>query len=203
MPYKNLQEGREKTLARLKKYKKASLKFINRYKNFYGCKFCGEKNFICLDFHHINKKNKRSFKLLRKYPLKHIKEEIKKCIILCRNCHNKLHYEERNINYKLKIEKLKKKLFTLISLKEKKNLKRRIERTKKAAYINSLKSKNKCKICGEKNIGCLLFHHLDPLKKRISIEYLPTHFGIKTIKEELKKCIILCQNCHTKLHNKK
>ena len=56
MPYKNLQEGREKTLARLKKYKKVGLKFINRYKKFYGCKFCGEKNPICLDFHHISRK---------------------------------------------------------------------------------------------------------------------------------------------------
>jgi len=61
-----------------------------------GCS-CGEKHFACLDFHHINQKEKLfeiSSASRLGYGLEKIKEEIKKCIIICKNCHAKLHWKE-------------------------------------------------------------------------------------------------------------
>ena len=55
-----------------------------------GCVVCGEKDVCCLDFHHLYNK---SFNLAsaREVSTERIKEEIKKCIVLCANCHRKLH----------------------------------------------------------------------------------------------------------------
>lgn len=58
------------------------------------CQNCGESEFICLDYHHVDPKKKKknvssiihcghSFELL--------KSELEKCIILCSNCHRKYH----------------------------------------------------------------------------------------------------------------
>jgi hypothetical protein len=69
--------------------------FLNEYKSYKGCKKCGEKDFACLDFHHADeeKKNNNICKMVRKcYSIETIKKEIELCIILCANCHRKLHY---------------------------------------------------------------------------------------------------------------
>lgn len=55
-----------------------------------GCLICGEKDPCCLDFHHLYNK---SFNLAsaREVSVKRLKEEAEKCVILCANCHRKLH----------------------------------------------------------------------------------------------------------------
>ena len=55
-----------------------------------------------------------------------------------------------------------------------------------------------CSKCGESHIACLEFHHLDPSKKEFLISKIKTSKNKLT--EELKKCIVLCSNCHRKLH---
>lgn len=61
------------------------------YKQKTGCAFCPETDHVALDFHHINRKTKlfnlancanRSEKL--------IWEEVKKCKVVCANCHRKI-----------------------------------------------------------------------------------------------------------------
>ena len=56
-----------------------------------GCKVCGEKEICTLDYHHLSDKEENVAKLLRGGSLKRVKEEIKKCVVLCSNCHRKLH----------------------------------------------------------------------------------------------------------------
>lgn len=63
------------------------------------CGFDGEKHFEAIDFHHRNPKVKK-FNISRgfHFPLtskrvEAMKEEFKKCVILCRNCHTILHYQ--------------------------------------------------------------------------------------------------------------
>jgi predicted HNH restriction endonuclease len=57
----------------------------------------------------------------------------------------------------------------------------------------------KCKKCGyNKCIKALTFHHLGG--KDASVSRLSCRSGWKTIEEEIKKCIILCLNCHMELH---
>lgn len=68
-------------------------------------------------------------------------------------------------------------------------------KTKK--YINELKEKSCCSKCGIKHPAVLDFHHKDPNKKKIEVSKAS---GIHNIKQEIKKCEILCSNCHRILH---
>ena len=85
-------------------YIKKSLIYKQKIKNWYieykknlKCKVCGESHPATLDFHHINKSTKSASvgKLANLSSLKKLKAEIKKCYILCSNCHRKKHYKER------------------------------------------------------------------------------------------------------------
>lgn len=59
----------------------------------------------------------------------------------------------------------------------------------------------KCSQCGyNKNNAALDFHHVNPEEKET------TWYGMRSkewefIEQELKKCILLCSNCHRELHN--
>lgn len=66
--------------------------FLKRIKESLGCAICrNEFNSVVLDCHHVkNKTNDIATILGMKSPKKLI-EELKKCIILCANCHRKLH----------------------------------------------------------------------------------------------------------------
>ena len=76
------------------KYKRRNKDFINEYKANKGCEFCSENTPVCLDFHHINPKIKDwniSVMCRGANSIQTIQEEINKCIVICSNCHRKLH----------------------------------------------------------------------------------------------------------------
>lgn len=86
-------------LNRNEKFRKQKLMWINSFKK-EGCIKCGDKRQYVLDFHHLDP-NKKDFNVSSgRYGYEKIKEEIEKCIILCRNCHSEFHYlkKEKNIN---------------------------------------------------------------------------------------------------------
>ena len=80
-------EGRLRTRAKWKEFRSTL-----------ACTKCGENHPATLDFHHVIKDNKRSVStLIRNNAFKAAMKEIEeKCIVLCSNCHRKLHDEERN-----------------------------------------------------------------------------------------------------------
>jgi len=45
----------------------------------------------------------------------------------------------------------------------------------------------------------LVFHHKDPLKKSFEISNAASR-SVSAIREELLKCILLCNRCHSELH---
>lgn len=61
-----------------------------------------------------------------------------------------------------------------------------------------------CCICGyNKCTSALVLHHLDPAKKEFSLGAIranPKNWDL--IVKELKKCILLCHNCHSEIHEK-
>lgn len=61
----------------------------------------------------------------------------------------------------------------------------------------------KCQICGySKNIAALTFHHLNPNDKSISLDMRSfSNNSLKKLEKEINKCILLCMNCHTEIHN--
>lgn len=61
----------------------------------------------------------------------------------------------------------------------------------------------KCQICGyDKNYAALQFHHINPKEKNgsLSIDNLRA-VSWDWCLTELKKCQLLCSNCHTEQHN--
>lgn len=69
------------------------------------CAKCGDSRGYVLDFHHINpeeKENTIARMTSNNYELNKVYDEIKKCIVLCANCHREFHYlENQNENYTL------------------------------------------------------------------------------------------------------
>jgi len=61
----------------------------------------------------------------------------------------------------------------------------------------------RCNICGyNKNLSSLCFHHVEPSLKSFPLDF--KNFGnrkLSALKEEAKKCRLLCHNCHFELHN--
>jgi hypothetical protein len=61
-----------------------------------------------------------------------------------------------------------------------------------------------CQICGYNKCNASLeFHHLDPSKKDIGLANIranPKSWD-NVVVPELKKCILLCANCHREVHN--
>ena len=77
--------------------KKRNRLFLKKVKSRYPCQMCGYNK--CNDakhFHHIKKGSKRKVSQMPEYSIESIKEEIRKCIILCANCHAEVHEKERN-----------------------------------------------------------------------------------------------------------
>lgn len=102
-----------------------------------------------------------------------------KCIE-CSKIYNKNHYQR---NKKIYIQRASK---------------RRQEFKK---WWNDFKSQLKCIKCGEAHPSCITFHHRDPTKKEFGISQLTHTFrSKKKVLEEIKKCDVLCFNCHVKLH---
>ena len=86
-----------------KDFHKSRIEFIHRFKQIYGCVKCGEKKSYMLDLHHIDPTIK-SFDMseggFRGFDV--LKDEMRKCVILCKNHHYEFHYLERNKNINIK-----------------------------------------------------------------------------------------------------
>ena len=57
-----------------------------------------------------------------------------------------------------------------------------------------------CQVCGyDRYVGSLHFHHIDPRKKGFSIT-AQANRSWSSVEKELKKCVLLCANCHGETH---
>lgn len=144
------------------------------------CQNCGEDNIFKLVFHHIESQEKELKMANYKDSKFKLFDEIKKCKLLCNNCHREFHFNIDN----------------------KKDYSRRLG---KRIYLNY--KGVSCIKCGyDKCQASLTFHHRDPDIKEFSIGSISERINSindidKKIKEELDKCDILCANCHTVEHS--
>ena len=62
---------------------------------------------------------------------------------------------------------------------------------------------NKCELCGyAKNHAALEFHHKNPEEKLFQLDLRSlSNRRWELIEKEVKKCQLLCSNCHAELHN--
>jgi hypothetical protein len=67
--------------------------WVTQHKLIMGCLGCDEQDPCCLDLHHEDpsKKDDEIAALVRTAPLHVVKAEAAKCIVICSNCHRKLH----------------------------------------------------------------------------------------------------------------
>jgi hypothetical protein len=62
----------------------------------------------------------------------------------------------------------------------------------------------KCQLCGyDKCIDALHFHHVDPSTKEASPSYVIMRKTWAIAYEELKKCVLVCANCHAEIHHQR
>jgi len=81
-----------------------------------------------------------------------------------------------------------------------------IQEYKKTAFIRNGKKLvklrkekgNKCVLCGYNDeLRILEFHHLRDKSFTVGAN---SYRSIKELREEIKKCVLLCPNCHRKIH---
>lgn len=69
-------------------------------------------------------------------------------------------------------------------------------------WLRDWKAEHKCERCPEDHPACLDFHHKDPKSKEGNMAEIAHSrgWGIERMKKEISKCLLLCANCHRKLH---
>lgn len=181
-------EGTNRKQVRVNHKKK--MKAIEIYGQ-YKCKICGYKKCTTsLSFHHLdpNEKDGRIMQM----SLDNIMSEIKKCILVCGNCHREIHAGLHPDILKVvpsnKYESIRKR---------ERSIRYKVE---KVNYLGG-----KCISCNyNKHISGLDFHHKDPSSKLFGIsEGLHTFHSLTSDIDEVNKCVLLCSNCHNELHSSK
>lgn len=88
--YKSIPSEREKARIRGKKNKDLNRKFVYEYFSQSQCVKCGETDPVVLEFDHVEPTEKlKAVSQLVCYSRKTLEEEIKKCQVLCANCHRR------------------------------------------------------------------------------------------------------------------
>jgi len=77
-----------------------------------------------------------------------------------------------------------------------------VKRRKKLKEMALIYGGGKCAICRyNKCSRALVFHHIDPDKKDFGLSVRGLTRSWEKVKAELKKCILLCSNCHAEVHD--
>jgi hypothetical protein len=74
-----------------------------------SCGICGESRPWVLDFHHRDPKEKKTGitgAIVLGWSLERIMEEVRKCDVICANCHRDLHWKERTGSFTLRGSKV-------------------------------------------------------------------------------------------------
>lgn len=77
----------------------------------------------------------------------------------------------------------------------------------KKNWVENYKSENSCQVCREGFEDCLVFHHVngdekDALVSRMKRTSYDEH-TLQDVKDEVDKCVLLCANCHRKVHSER
>lgn len=67
-------------------------------------------------------------------------------------------------------------------------------------WLKEYKAGLHCVLCFEEDESCFDFHHTDPATKDGTIADLVYGRSTQGLLLEIEKCVILCANCHRKVH---
>jgi len=115
---------------------------------------------------------------------RHSRRGYQSLCITCKAAYNREHYKKDRTKY--------------LARAKVSNQKRREEI---AQQLTQYLFKHSCS-CGEADPVVLEFHHRDPSQKEAGINQLMYQRGLSwgTVIKEIKKCRVLCANCHRRLH---
>ena len=190
-------------------------KFISSHKH---RKYCSDKCFEEYRRKYVNQRDKNHY--IKNKTCKHCGEVVKSIRedLYSGGCCKKQECIEKEKLFRIRKSKLKwynknkknpvrnKKKDAEASKKYRKLRRKRINvkdsyRKKKRDWICNLKKVSKCLRCGDNRFYCLDFHHRIPSEKDFSISHaISGKYGHDRILEEIKKCIVLCKNCHSEVH---
>lgn len=154
-----------------------------------GCP-CGETRIECLMFHHKNEEQKEfniSESLSGNLTNAEILNEIRKCVVVCSNCHADIH------GSRLRELILINRAVAVLAYGR--------QPVENIEYIDSVLRSSGCVICGDRNVRHLCFHHKDKETKMFNIaggSY--SNRSIITLQNEVQKCEVMCENCHRVKH---
>lgn len=80
---------------------------------------------------------------------------------------------------------------------------RKSHKIRLGTWYRNLKYVTGCWFCSEYEPCCLDYHHLDPTTKEMCLSDMvfKHRFARARVLEEIKKCILLCSNCHRKVES--
>ena len=226
--YRQKRKNGYKTYSKCKKchnkfiyFRLVKLKQDMIYKMGGKCMLCGhEYHYSVYDLHHIDVSVKEfSWNHLKFQNKATREEELKKCLLLCANCHRKVHLiekvEEPNKKFiQSKNNKiclycgtltttnnsfLKKKKYVCYTYCKKCFIKLTLFNTQELKQKIVHYKGEKCVDCGEIFDSRLYdLHHINQEEKEFNIS--SKRISFEKLKPELDKCVLLCPNCHRIRH---
>lgn len=101
----------------------------------------------------------------------------------CKRCADLASERWRKANNERKLEKQKQRLAQILN------------------EFREWKREQGCYICDESEPVCLDMHHLDPSEKEDTVSNLIAKgYSKESWLKEANKCIVVCSNCHRKIH---
>jgi hypothetical protein len=172
-------------------YRLRVAEFDKKVALFYGgkCAICGLETdwYEVYECHHLNPKKGDPLisKLVKRNWERVVEPELKKCILLCANCHG-------HLTHKIAREKPDRCRYAYYT-----DNRTDLHNKKCIEYIGG-----GCQICGliTDDHAKYDFHHVDPFIKLYNISQLISRDWDTIIKPELDKCALLCGNCHVSYH---
>lgn len=158
------------------------------------CVICGyDKSPLAMSFHHIDPSTK-SFDIGARKLEKETLDEIKKCILVCNNCHFEIHH---GLHPQYLLSKVSGSLYS-----DKEICDTTVQRNKLKKKLMDILG-GKCSGCGyDKCSRVLSFHHINPAEKEFQIGPNIRIKSYDAVEKEVKKCVLLCANCHSEEHGK-
>jgi hypothetical protein len=164
-----------------------------------GCGICHGREPTCLVFHHLDPRQKEleiSRAVANLWNEEKLRAELAKCMVLCGNCHLKVHAGV--IDFVTDSGS-----FTPATKNPPKNHKQALaqKRVERNRQLVAQEKADGCLVCHEKDYSCLGFHHLNPREKELEVSLAAWgQWSEDRLLGEISKCVCLCSNCHSKLH---
>jgi hypothetical protein len=163
--------------------KRRAQRLVRTHLAAHPCVDCGETDTTVLEFDHLGRKRGDVSALAASgLSVGALREEIKRCEVVCANCHRR-RTARRNGSWRLRPYELERKGSLLRT------------RARNLAFVRDLLLASACVDCGIKDLLVLEFDHMGAKEASIS-DLVRNGCGMARIQAEIDRCEVRCANCH-------